>query len=267
MGARGSRDQPVLRYALLAVLLHAVLGYAWYVQRQRANESLPIVRFGSVAQAPAPASRASDSPALIASPLPPVPQARAAAPASSTTSSPATDQAAPRRGTSEPAVAGEPSPLRSAPLAGNEQRAPDVPQTGSLPLAGDASPSGLFRPEAPEARVPEEAMAPKAREESAPLTRQAIPRMVIHHQAGDQAATKRAAALARTLGSGRDIRVEVRSVPMNVPQDNIRIFFPADREEAARVRDIIDREAIPIRDFSHYRPLPRPGTIEVWLAG
>ncbi len=59
--------------------------------------------------------------------------------------------------------------------------------------------------------------------------------------------------------------MDIRTVATPLKQDSVRLFFDADRSAATRVRDAIGGEATPLRDFRHYRPQPRPGTIEVWL--
>lgn len=100
----------------------------------------------------------------------------------------------------------------------------------------------------------------------APVGFAAQTRVVIHHPASDDGSAARAQALAAQLAAERDWRVEIRRVPQAVSRDNIRVFFEADRAAARDARALVADEAMPIRDFSDYRPLPRPGTIEIWLA-
>lgn len=91
-------------------------------------------------------------------------------------------------------------------------------------------------------------------------------RVVIHHRTGDAAAVARARELQELLAADRGFNVEIRSVSVLVSADNIRIFFESDRQKARNTRDLVASGPIPIRNFSDYRPLPRPGTIEIWLA-
>jgi hypothetical protein len=97
-------------------------------------------------------------------------------------------------------------------------------------------------------------------------SRQPWARIVIHHFGGDPAAGARARELKDLLAARTDFTVEVRSVASPVSADNIRIFFEADRENAYAARELLAAGPMPIRDFTDYRPLPRPGTIELWLA-
>jgi hypothetical protein len=91
-------------------------------------------------------------------------------------------------------------------------------------------------------------------------------RIVIHHYTADAAAAARALALQARLTSQPEVEVEIRPVTAPVSADNIRVFFEADRVKAHSAMERLRSGPIPIRDFSDYRPLPRPGTIELWLA-
>jgi len=113
--------------------------------------------------------------------------------------------------------------------------------------------------------------APPSRNLPAPLreaqgTGQSPARIVIHHHDGDAAAVARAYNVRDVLAARPGFNVEVRPVPALVSADNIRIFFEADRDTANAARDLVAGGIVPIRDFTDYRPLPRPGTIELWLA-
>jgi len=140
---------------------------------------------------------------------------------------------------------------------------PGVP-AGS-PTSTATSPAPL-RAAAPAREVPT-----ATREVPAPLreaqgTGQLPARIVIHHHDGDAAAVARAYSLRDVLAARPGFNVEVRPVPALVSADNIRIFFEADRDTANAARDLVAGGTVPIRDFTDYRPLPRPGTIELWLA-
>jgi hypothetical protein len=88
---------------------------------------------------------------------------------------------------------------------------------------------------------------------------------VIHYSAGDPKAAARAKAIAARVAEPGGATVEIRSVATQLKQDSVRLFFDADHRVAVRVRDAIGGEGTPVRDFRHYRPQPRPGTIEVWI--
>jgi hypothetical protein len=97
-------------------------------------------------------------------------------------------------------------------------------------------------------------------------SRQSWGRIVIHHFDGDLAAGARAREVKDVLAARTGFNVEVRPVTAPVSADNIRIFFEADRENAYAARDLVATGSMPVRDFTDYRPSPRPGTIELWLA-
>ncbi|SIO15300.1 hypothetical protein SAMN05444722_0628 [Rhodovulum sp. ES.010] len=53
-------------------------------------------------------------------------------------------------------------------------------------------------------------------------------------------------------------------VPFRVSEDQVRVFWPEDRDAALMLADRIGAR---LRDFTEYRPRPPSGTIEVWLSG
>jgi len=91
-------------------------------------------------------------------------------------------------------------------------------------------------------------------------------RIVIHHRGGDDTAEARARELHARLAARGKFDVELRPVTAPVAADHLRIFFESDRQTAQNTRELLASGPISIRDFSDYRPLPRPGTIELWLA-
>jgi hypothetical protein len=91
--------------------------------------------------------------------------------------------------------------------------------------------------------------------------------VVIYSPAGDAAADARARVLRERLEARGEFYVDLRYVTTFDSADNIRIFFEADRDSAVIARDrVAGAGPLPIRDFSEQRPLPSPGTIELWLA-
>ncbi len=92
-------------------------------------------------------------------------------------------------------------------------------------------------------------------------------RVVLHFHASHLEGAARARALSDRLRADPGTIVEIRAVERITTADNIRVFFESDRWRAEQTRERIAADAQAIRDFSNYRPQPRPGTIEVWLAG
>ena len=91
-------------------------------------------------------------------------------------------------------------------------------------------------------------------------------RFVIHYQANQATAAMRARRLAEQLADAGGAEVELRTVALRVSLDNIRLFHENDRVHALEAGTRLGKGETALRDFSDYRPLPRPGTIEVWLA-
>lgn len=146
---------------------------------------------------------------------------------------------------------------RPAPETRTEPERRSGPQgTGELP--GRIEPAIRANPN-PEARAP-------VGDASALPPSPSAARIVIHHYARDAAAAARALALQARLTSLPEVEVEIKPVTMLIAADNIRVFFESDRPKAHRAIERLASGPIPIRNFSDYRPLPRPGTIELWLA-
>ncbi|MGF1477596.1 MAG: hypothetical protein ACFB6S_18790 [Geminicoccaceae bacterium] len=66
-------------------------------------------------------------------------------------------------------------------------------------------------------------------------------------------------------------RTELRRVPFTIGTTNIRYFFPSDRPEAELIDQVVS-DALGAstppgpEDFTHYRPLPSEGLVEIWVA-
>lgn len=84
-------------------------------------------------------------------------------------------------------------------------------------------------------------------------------RVVLHHRPG---AGDAAAALARRLPTTGGAGVELRAVPATPGARVVRYFHPADRPAAEA---LAARLGAGVRDFTHFSPRPRPGTLEAWL--
>lgn len=104
---------------------------------------------------------------------------------------------------------------------------------------------------------PAPAMAPEVQAPPHPVPAQGM-RAFIHH-AGSPAA---AARLADRLPPGIAL-AEIRPVRATPSAGDVRFFFAADRPAA---QAMAQRLGLRLRDMSHFRPLPQPGTLEVWLA-
>jgi hypothetical protein len=98
------------------------------------------------------------------------------------------------------------------------------------------------------------------------------PRVVVHHGDGaeSRAVAEQLAAQLQSAGFGE---VEVRAVPFQVATASIRYFYNEDRRGAERLVAAIGpflswhgraAPSTPI-GFTDFRPLPRRGTLEIWL--
>lgn len=65
------------------------------------------------------------------------------------------------------------------------------------------------------------------------------------------------------LARGHDL-ARIKPVDLKISQRNLRFFHGEDRREAARLAEAYDAR---LRDFTSFRPSPKEGTVEVWLAG
>lgn len=105
---------------------------------------------------------------------------------------------------------------------------------------------------------------------AAPLT---APRVVIHYSTGNASGASLAQSIAAALGGDRFGEPEIRAVQQTVATASIRYFHAADRDAAARlvasVRPLLASagRAAPVTpiDFTDFTPLPRPGTLEIWV--
>jgi hypothetical protein len=88
-------------------------------------------------------------------------------------------------------------------------------------------------------------------------------RVFIHHVARAAEADR----LARLLPDGV-VLAEIRTVRATPAAPDIRYFFADDRDAAERLAQALSRQTgsrVPARNFLHFRPLPQPGTLEIWL--
>ncbi|HUG62079.1 MAG TPA: hypothetical protein VMP03_09545 [Methylomirabilota bacterium] len=92
------------------------------------------------------------------------------------------------------------------------------------------------------------------------------PRIVVH--APRSALAEIAGPLTRALDTMTD-DVEMVGVDLALRASRVRYFYPEDRTAAQSVRRAVAATEgdwnVELSDFTHYRPLPRPGTVEVWI--
>lgn len=156
------------------------------------------------------------------------------------------------------AQAGEPRPTarqiwRHLPELGIEQApAGEVAASSRPPEPRRASP-GPVRPAAPATT----AVATGPRD-------LAQARLVIHSPAS--VTSDRVQGQAESLRAAGTAEVEIRRVPFAVSRRHVRFFHAEDREIAQRVAAMVaPGRRVEVADFTHFRPLPRIGTVELWL--
>lgn len=126
------------------------------------------------------------------------------------------------------------------------------------------------RPGAPPAATPRDA-SPAAARRSVPKAAAAVPsrtldqaRVVIHYpERGGYERSEELVRLLRALGTAE---VQTRPVRYPVKRQSIRHFHAADRDVAGMIGDLVGGGGrATVSDFTHFRPSPRGGTVEIWL--
>jgi hypothetical protein len=180
---------------------------------------------------------------------------------------------APLPATPEPAIPA-PSDAALAGLPPVETAKPSLQELIGEPLVA-REPSMTLRPEDPALAITPAAPAPVPA--ARPVVEAALPqglRVFIHFSGGNARATAQAQALEQTLRQrGADV---IGMVPVQFPigRASVRYFHPEDQVAAIRLlgtaRDRLaagGQAPLAPSDFTTFRPSPRPGTLEVWLAG
>ncbi len=138
------------------------------------------------------------------------------------------------------------------------------------PLRAPEPPSDVLAPEtlAPSAPTP---VRPTP---AAPRDAAVVPsaRVVIHH-GGDAESREVAQRLADQLRRANYGTVEIRTVPFEIGSASVRFFHGEDRLAAQQLVNALgpflvwQGRAAPTApiDFTDYRPLPSPGSLEIWL--
>jgi hypothetical protein len=159
------------------------------------------------------------------------------------------------------------------------QEAAPAPPPAPLPPAAQSTPLPPM-PSAREmlgnplaAREPEIEPSPVNRAPAAPI--ESGLRIVVHYTAADRDSGEVAGRLAQQLQRAGLGTSEARAVPFRIGATSIRYFHAEDRGRADRLVAAIkpflswNKGAAPSTpiDFSDFRPLPQPGTLEIWLPG
>ena len=170
-----------------------------------------------------------------------------------------------------PAPAQTPPPVLSIREQVGQPIAAPEPPIAAAPMAPPTPPSGSSFVTKP-TPVPQPAAQPIPVAPPAEQAGAGEPRIVVHH-GGDEESTAVAQQLASQLLSAGFGIVEVRAVGFEVGTTSIRFFFDRDRAGADRLTTAIGPflsfhgRAVPGTPigFTDYRPLPRQGTLEIWL--
>lgn len=204
---------------------------------------------------PGPARR---GPVPVAAPPAPfrvaeAPPPQASAPVQPAASDPApAPQAPPRARGGDTAALAPPVPPRPRPSP-QAIRPEGRPEGGDVAEVGRNDVSPMRQEPPPPAPPPEATDAPAA-----------PPRVVVHAQPGSAMteAGRMAAALDRAFGA-----VEVRAVPSSPRAPTVRYFYAEDAPNARRLAGTLagGGEGWRVQYLGTFRPLPRRGTIEVWL--
>ena len=95
-------------------------------------------------------------------------------------------------------------------------------------------------------------------------------RIFIHFQGGSPAAA-RANELSSSLAAAKDApEVELRNVTYTIATPRIRYFYADDADAATALAALLDPandgSSWQVQDFTHFRPGPAEGTLEVFVA-
>lgn len=100
------------------------------------------------------------------------------------------------------------------------------------------------------------------------------PRVFIHYNSENPRAFGRALDIAQTIEKDDFVVADLRETGAQISEANVRYFYGSDLAAARRLRsllgsepkvaDLIDEPRL--LNLDHFRPLPREGTIELWLA-
>jgi hypothetical protein len=150
--------------------------------------------------------------------------------------------------------------------------APDV-QGAPLPLPLEA-PARALPPEWSENAVAAAPAAPEPPSAPAPAPSASLgqTRLFVHHSS-TQPQTAVASEIAGQLRGGGLSVIDIRRISGAISSGSVRYFFPADREAATALTEMLgqiyrgrnDPREFRLLDFTTYTPRPRERTLEIWL--
>ncbi len=283
---RRRRWRPILGWGLLSVLLLLTLALLWLaltpLTAPTATDSTPAPPPAAPVVPPDDSFERFEAPDAV--PPERVPRA-SALPESEAV---AVGDAPPPPEAPEPDAVPERVPQASSPPEPDDGIASDAPSIPEAPEIDAAAPPQwlvLPRPDDVPARVGPRAPAPTATAPADPEGAPSVldpptsppanaaapqPRVFVHYPqgGGSEAMAER---LADRVGDAGFADVNLRSVPFAVETGSVRYFYAADRVFAERLIEALGgagdgtETTWRLTDFTSYRPLPRPGTLEVWL--
>ena len=117
------------------------------------------------------------------------------------------------------------------------------------------------------------AETPKPAVLAASQTMTPVLRVFVHFSIRTSSGRRRAIEVARALEERGYVVADIREVAFAIAFPKVRYFFASDRPGAERlawatsvVSQDEQRGGVRVQDYTHFRPLPTPGNVEVWLA-
>jgi hypothetical protein len=134
------------------------------------------------------------------------------------------------------------------------------------PAPRDAEPAPAVPPEEPPAPAPPPTPPPRA---PSALNQT---RLFVHHSNTPPQAAVATDIAGQLRGGGLSV-IDIRRIQGTISAGSVRFFFPADREAAAGLAEMLGRfyrgrndpQEFRLLDFTHYNPKPREHTLEIWL--
>ncbi len=246
-----------------------------------ASLSSPLGAPPALREARAPVAEEPAAPSLPPSPGLSAPQLTVAAPAVDllAVSDPLED---PDPLTASPALAAVPTsteaPQTTAGRAGSVAAEPGgVPASPSRPAADRGAeeiaalpPMRDLLPQPPSEAPAARPKAPRRAEGDAPSNPAGLATQQVFVHFPPNAAADAEAAVAALRAAGME-NVVARPVTISISQSNVRFFHRADAPAARAVADALGDESVDttpeVRDFTHFRPRPEEGRLELWLSG
>ena len=148
--------------------------------------------------------------------------------------------------------------------------APDV-QGAPLPLPLE-TPARALPPEWSENAVAAAPAAPAPPPIPAPSATLDQTRLFVHHSSTQPQAAVASDVAGQLRGGGLSV-IDIRRISGTISSGSVRYFFPADREAATALTEMLgqiyrgrnDPREFRLLDFTTYTPKPRERTLEIWL--